>query len=381
LAVGVVALLGYGYFYTVPAATGYESFFGRIDHNSTFLNVLNGISNSGIPGNILSTTAAVDRWPSAITERNTYEPRYPTGFVYSADQVLQDEMAYWAVNDRYAVSTGLVSASIPGISSGYFNASPIYSMYAYGIPRPVFQLPPQSISLTMASGAVVPVYARGGTLPTYEIPPAGGSAMAVLFSVDGVTVAENISAYPGTDRLSINLTASGNGTVELRALSAQFQSSSQNFDVVNRTATPGGFSWYSLTANGNFTTFGNVTPAAALARVTTANTTTGNGAGFGLSVQSATPSGAPALSVNLSISTPGAQNLTGSLPHFLSSTAIWAAWQVRFCLLLGSSPSSSGLAASYFLAEYGAATYLTSGDWTVLLLPVTPYAATSVAVG
>ena len=372
ITVGVAMLLLLsGVVYTAPKAQAFAVYFTRTGHDAGFVSAMSAIADSGIPGSILSSTESVDRWPATLTSRNVYEVRAPTGFTYSGDLLVEDELAYLAINYRYTVTNGLVAASIPGVSPSYFNSTPIYSIFTYGIQHEIVQLQPQSISVQLNGGAYVAVYSHGkSATPWVQLPSApNGDSFALVYNGSGVQVTETVTAFPGAPTASIALRAVSTNGTNLTGLRAKIVSSGNQYNPPAATG-PASFTWFTNTTNGNYTTDGAVVAPGVVQQVVAANASTGSGGS--VTVQS-NANGAPvnALGLNFSLTTPGASNTAGGITGFYSTPAVLGNWSTRFVLLWNGSTTAGPIPEAYYELEYGASVYYVNGPWTVLLLPTT----------
>ena len=66
-----------------------KRYYTEFGHDQDFVNVVNGLEATGIPGNILSTTPLVGHWPSTLTTRTTYDPAALGGNWYASSQVIR----------------------------------------------------------------------------------------------------------------------------------------------------------------------------------------------------------------------------------------------------------------------------------------------------
>ncbi|HTT35213.1 MAG TPA: 6-pyruvoyl-tetrahydropterin synthase-related protein, partial [Thermoplasmata archaeon] len=247
VAVGGVFLLACFDIYTTPAAEAFARSFTSSGHDASFVAVMGTVAHSGLGGSILSATAAVDRWPATLTGRNLYEARSPTGFTYSTENLVQDELATMGLSYRYAVTNGLVLGGIPGTNSTDFTAAPVYALYVYGISRPIFKIDPTTVIVTTAGGQDHPIWsATGGTHRTIDLPTDPNNAtISIVYTGPGFAVTETISAIPGTASLGVNFTARATGPTDLVGLRFKIVSATSGFNspYLNGT-TPGRYSWF-----------------------------------------------------------------------------------------------------------------------------------------
>ncbi len=354
--------------YTVPQASSYAKFFTATGHDGQFVSAMQAISASTVSGAIYSSTESVDRWPATLTARNVFEARAPTGFTYTPSQLLGDEEANLALSYRYTVTNGHVAASIPGVTPAYFNASPVMSIYLYGVLYQVLSLTPQNIFVGLGTNATTSIFTKGVTpAPQITLPTDPTNATLTLtYPEPGYEVVEQVATPPGTDQLSITLSAISNGSVAFGALRTKLTSATGSFS--NATALgPTGFSWFTNTTGGNVTSFGNLT-SGALTAVVPANATTGRGTSVSMQVNATIP--VPVLSLSFTIAAPGTSNPTSQMSGFFSTPALFETWGVRFALLSLANSNTGSAPKAFYMNEYGGTVFWSGTLWVVLLLPV-----------
>ncbi|HEY6237758.1 MAG TPA: hypothetical protein VIZ68_01040, partial [Thermoplasmata archaeon] len=367
--IAAVVLLASSNAYTRPSATNYEKFFTGPGHDAAFVDAMGAIASSGIPGSIFVSTEMVDRWPVSLTARNVFEVRSPTGFAYTPGVLLTDEQAFLALNYRYTVTNSLVAATLPGVTKGFFNATPVFALYGNGVLHQVLQVSPQSVFVTVDGASASSAFPKGSPLPEVLLPADPTNAtFALRFHGSGFTVDEVVHAIPGTDALTINYTATPTGPENLSALRVKVVSATSNFDTVNALSSTS-FSWYTPTLLGNFTSFGNLTGGASISSLTPSSSSNGKGATVTAVTNSTAPNGSRSLSLGFYLSSPGTSNPTKTIAGFVSSLDVLANWDARFGLFWSGSYATGPAAVAFFVNEYGARPFYSSQEWSVLLLP------------
>jgi hypothetical protein len=372
VALGVVGLVICADLFTYPNAQGFASFFTKTGHDPAFVAAMHAISTSGIPGSILSVTPVVDRWPSTLTGRDLYEARPPTGYTYSAANLIQDELSFLASTSRFTVTDGFEAAAIQGTNPAFFNASPTYSLYTLGVQRSVFQVAPQNIFASVGGGPSQPVYIRGGPIhPVFLTPasPANGT-ITIWFNASAVHVEETIAATAGSNGVTIGFVAEANGTANVTQLRVRLTSATSSFN--NATAlSPTSFDWFTNTTNGNFTTDSLITTPSNLT-VVPAPTAAGPNGVVTIVTNATTRTGARQLDLAFRSWTIGSSNTANGVSGFYSAPQLWSSWNVRFALLWTGSNASGPIANAYLTTEYGASGFFAEGTWIILLLPTNP---------
>lgn len=368
--VAAVLLIGAGNAYTLHNARNYAVFFSLAGHDQSFVDAMAAVKGSSVPGSILSDTSVVDRWPSTLTSRAVFEARPPTGFTYTPANLVDDELANFAIGDRYGVTNDLVWGLIPGATAVTFNASPVYALDSYGVPRQVYQAPPGQIYVTLdGQTSGTPAYAHGDPLPNFVFPTSPTDpTMQVVFNDTGFQLIETISAVAGAPSLSVTLSAVATGAKNLTGLTVKLVSSSGSYNPVTETS-PQDFNWFTNTTSGNYSTDSTIT-GGSITNVLPANLTTGRGGA--ISFGSYDPTGTDRISFSWVSNTPGAANTATGVVGYFSATQLFALWSARFVLTYNATTLTGPGAVYYFETEYGATLFGTWDEWTVLLLPQEP---------
>lgn len=365
--VAVVLLSVLAGYSSVPAAQKYEAFFAPHTHDPGLVSVLQATQASGVPGNIYSITATVDRWPSALTSRATYEPRPPTGNVYTPGQLDDAETATLALSYRYTVTNTLVSASVPGITAGNFNGTPVYGIYDFGSNRPVLLVPPGSLVVGFTSGPNASLSPRGLAAPAISVNSSGGGTLSLTFSAPGVVVNETVTTVPGQPTALIHWTATATRATPLAWVGFRLASASVAFPNITASG-PTSFLCTTATPDANYTTSGSLTASNASSLVVPGNST--NRTGPVVILRASAPSGGSSvITATLNLTTPGVSNVISSLGPLVSTPTAFEAWQIRFVLVDNGQNTTATEEMVYFMTEYGAVPYASSGVWTVLMLP------------
>lgn len=354
---------------TAPSGTSYESYYTLYAHNDQFLTAIDAIAGSGVDGNLVATTPYVAHWPSTITAtRTTYVPALSNGNSYASAHVADGETTSITLAGRYTVTNTLVGATVPGVAAGDFNSSPIVGAFAGNIYQPLFQMPAASIVVNLSNNASYVVAPQSAAAPPIaEID--GGYGYQFAFPVPGAVVFQNVTAFPNSQELSVSLNARANATTVLvTALSARFTSVNLVPSNVTAGVAAGTFDWSSGTRNGNFTTSGAVAPTTALGRLVPFNSTPGAAPAVLLRVNATGASGAAALGLVVTLTVPASYNEIPSIGPWIDTTQTWTSWDIRF-LLAYSQVATLRISTSYVQEEYLGAVYITSGPWTVYVLP------------
>jgi len=370
---GLLVVVGITVIFTVPAGESFETFYTEYAHDSDFLAVVDDIAASAVPGNVITTTPYVAHWPSTITTtRLTYVPSLANGNGYAASHVADGETTSVTLTGALTVTNSVVGATIPGLQAGDFNASPIYGVFSGNVYQPLLQLPLAYLSAVLTAGNVTRALVTPGAPAPPVVPLAGGVGYGLNFSTPGITTWENVTAVPGTATVTIQLAVATGPGLPINGVLGRIVPSAGLFGTAAPTASAGGFSWYEATRTGNYSTTGTVTPAAAFSHINPGTPSAGVVPAMLFRENASDQShGTHFLSLEIDLATPDAANLIPSIGPWLSTTAIWQGWGIRFFLYYNGTASSRPFSADYLAAEYGATLFSRSGPWEVYLLPPT----------
>lgn len=372
LLLGLAAMLLLAAVLTVPAVRLYEANDTTVAHDAQFLGAVSLMRSSGVHGAVLTVPGAV-KWTRALLATNSYGPFIPGHYSFDPDHILDSELAYFAMTDRYAVTNNLVAFSVAGTNSTFLETSPTYQASYFGLFTPILRLLPQSVNVTVANGTSTETLGVD-VAPEIILPPQGGSTMSLLYNEPAFQLEITTTALPGAAlaRITVQATATGSGL--LQQLRANLTNNVVGTASVAAGKAIGQFTWSPSAFGSALRTYGNVTPASSVFRVSN-----NYGTNFGPRVYVKVPApaaGAAILSFSVLLSTPGAQNLIATLPPIISTTSVWASWNARFVLFGNNSVPAQlqrGVLATtptYLEDEFGARVIGYSGIWTVLLLPV-----------
>ncbi|MGA8091177.1 MAG: hypothetical protein WB984_01585 [Thermoplasmata archaeon] len=357
---------------TAPALGRLETTFTKVGHDQNFINALNTIDRSGVPGSILTVPGA-DKWARAISERNAYAPYTQATYLFYQSQILDSDLSYYALMSHYAITNGLVSATVRGITSGNVNGTPGYGVYVVGAYHPVLQVAGADLGVEMVNAVTGATYsARMNPLPTILLPSTPGSPLEIEFNGTGVQVELFVTPTPGDPQLAIVFDAIATGADSVAALNIPLVPAVYTSAAVALTVA-GQFNWRTWSSTGvqGPLTVGNVTPDSAL---TSTGGTQSPNAGANLSFRSPTVAGARVIGGQLTLWTPTASTLDNVLPSVLDTPQIWTELGVRFILMKNATYGPAQTVSSageipYLETEFGATSVYTNPEWTVLEIP------------
>lgn len=357
--------------YTVPLGLSYESYYAKTGHDQAMLDAINAMTASGIPGNVLSASIYAGHWPSALSQsRITYEVPLlaSTGQQYTPIQVLDGELASITLGARYTATDGYVSASIPGAAGTNFNSTPLYGVFSSDAYRQVLRLQSSSVLVGFSTGASVIVAPSGQPAPPI-VPIAGGLGYSLTFVNPLVTVNETVTTLSSSPTALVNFNATAAPGLHLSYLEARLATISGVRTIVANGPTNGSFSWLTEFRSGNVSTFANLTPASALAKVTPYNAALNISPSILIKSVPATASNDSSLAFSLNLTTPGLVNVFPRPGPWIAADQQWENWSVRWILVYNSAASPGLPLVAYLETEYGATVETVAGPWWLLLLP------------
>ncbi len=109
--------------------------------------------------------------------------------LFYQSQILDSDLSYYALMSHYAITNGLVSATVRGITSGNVNGTPGYGVYVVGAYHPVLQVAGADLGIEMVNAVTgATSSARMNPLPTILLPSTHGSPLEIEFNGTGVQV-------------------------------------------------------------------------------------------------------------------------------------------------------------------------------------------------
>ncbi|MGD0588039.1 MAG: hypothetical protein ABSA63_04520 [Thermoplasmata archaeon] len=371
---------------TGPALGRLETQFTKVGHDQNFVDALNAIDRTGIPGNILTIPGA-DKWARAISERNAYAPYTQSTYLFAVNQILDSDLSYYALMSHYAVTNGLVSATVRGVSPGYINGTannissygiPGYGAYVVGAYHPVLQVKGNGLSVVLINATTGIGYMEPVTvLPTVLLPSTPGAPLEILFNQTGTATASGFdleifaAPVPGVPQLTLYFTAIATGADSLATLNVPLVPANGTSAQVS-FSTVGQFNWRTFSTAGAVRgplTVGNVTPVSALVNAGSNQTD--------LSFRASAPTGERSIAGQLSLWTTTGSTLDNVLPPVLDTPGIWSELDVRFILMkepaayTGPAPQTVSTAGEipYLENEFGVTQIYNNTGWSVLQVP------------
>ncbi len=371
---------------TGPALGRLEKQFTKVGHDQNFIDALNVIDRTGVPGSILTVPSA-DKWARAISERNAYAPYTQSTYLFAVNQILDSDLSYYALMSHYAITNGLVSATVRGVSPSYINSTannissygiPGFGAYVVGAYHPVLQVKGNGLSVglinaTTGIGYLEPVTA----LPTVLLPSTVGAPLEILFNQTGRATGSGFeleifaAPVPGVPQLTLYFNAIATGADSLVTLNVPIVPANGTSAQVS-FSTAGQFNWRTFSTGGAVNgplTVGNVTPVSALVNVGSNQTD--------LSFRASAIAGSRSIAGSLSLWTTTGSTLDNVLPPVLDTPEVWSELDVRFILMkeptayAGPAPQTVSTAGEipYLEDEFGATQIYNNTEWSVLEVP------------
>ncbi len=366
--VGTVVLLTAGGVFVYPALVGFQHQYAGNSHSATFLQALQAIAQTGLPGSIISSSSGSSgHWTLALTDRNVYSPTIPSGFVFKLGRVQNDQLAYFALHDRLVVSNGLTYFATTGYDSLFFTGSPIYGALSLAYPTPLFVVRPSSLTVTFANGTTIHANGTGAPMPTIQIVSSMNPQLIFRYAVPGLALTVTSSAIAHTRNATITLSAQATGTSNLVSLAAEVHPIPPPSLKPKVYLNSSSFQWRFPGFQAQ-PTYGTVDSPALILPIASPESNTS--VLPKLTETSLSPSGSRWVNLTLHLSTPGALDLSSPLPATIDTTQTFVQWQARFVLFGNITRGTLLSEALYLETEYGATLLWQLGQWEVLLLPV-----------
>ena len=369
----VVALMVAGGI-TQPSMWRSEAAFTEVGHNQNFLEALNAIQKTGLPGAILTVPGA-DKWARAITERNTYAPYTQAAYLFYQSQVLDSDLSLYALTSRYAITNGIVSAYAKGVAPVSANGTPTYGAYVVGAFRPVLSAPTNYMSVQLMGEANRTLFSVPVTVaPQIQLINQSNPEITLTYLeptlFDLTEIISVLGSSPGVSMTYTLYAGSGNF---VESLNFSLVPASYTTAIVAPGSIPGEFFWDTQTRYVGPLTFGNVTPISALRGVTPLNPASATPAVI-LSFPTGVAGNASSLTGSIALTTPAASTLFNVLPPVIDTLQVWSSLDVEFILMRNPTYAASPEVAfpgevQYLIGEFGAIPIYSNVEWTVLELP------------
>jgi hypothetical protein len=350
-------------------------------HDQNFVNALNSIDHSGLPGSVLTIRGAF-KWTWAITNREAYAPRPGNAFLFYPVQITDSVLAYYALTSRDAMTNNLVSASLAGTNPAYVDGIPDYSVFQNGGLTGTLQIPPQLVQVTLVGATNHTAYVVGlSGSPTFQAPSAPGQPGVITYTEPSFVFRQLVFITPGIPTATITSQVQATGS-DLLASVREIITAPAPLEAITAQTGEGAFLWKTYNLHPLYQgllTYGNVTPASALQGVTdyyngsSCVTTCGAAA-----VLDYTPPGSvpvPSLTGSINVTTPLALGGIPNLPPTVNTMDVWNQLGIRF-ILIPNDDSFTLYAGSYLLyeagyliGEFGCQPYYSNSEWVVLTVP------------
>lgn len=360
---------------SVPTLARDEATFTQVGHDAAFLSAVQAIDHGSPRGGILTVPGA-DKWARALTGENAFAPYTSTAYLFYPSQELDSQLAYYALTSHFAVSNGLVAASVRATHGAFTTGAPDYSIYVLGTARATLRVPPQLISVVLYDSATRATLAQGLTTdPSVSMPGGLGAPMTISYTETSFTLTISVTVDASAPAVTITYLARAVGTNSILAVNVTAEPPLGSPAAVSLSPIPGTFLWTSVGVLRRPVTYGNLTPASALRGATGADPLTGGPAAI-LQFVAPGPQGSPSVSGVLQLTTPAASTYLTGVPAVLSTPQIWQALGVRYILMRNSSEALAPFVPTagevqYLAGEYNLPIIYQNSEWDVLRIPTT----------
>jgi len=359
---------------TAPALGRFERAYTGVGHDHDFVDALNAIEQTGTPGNILTIQGA-DKWARAITNRNTFAPYAQASLLFYQTQVIDSELAYYALASHFAVTNGLVSGLIRGTVPSVLDGIPDYGINVIGANQAVLSIPPGLVSVILVGATNHTPYRVGLTgSPTVSLPPfSGGGPMVVTFTEPRFVFTVDIALVPDSPQLDVAYSVVATSADLVRSFNLTIVPAEGLSAKVWPAVALGGFDWVAQARAAVPVTIGAVSPTSGLKGVTTLDPETSTPA-VTLSFNSSGPAGAQVIPGSLNLTTPGASTLIAPNPEVVLTPQVWSQFGIRFILMTNATYDGPAIAefpneVQYLETEYGLPVVYQNAEWSVLETP------------
>jgi hypothetical protein len=371
-AVGVALVLAVLYVsVTLPAVIRAENGFVNPTHASDFVAAAEWIGKQPGSGAILTDSAAA-RWAEALSGRAAFSSG-PTWLHFYTQQILDDNLAYWALSAHYVATDNHAALAYSGYNRSNLDAFPQYVAYLEGVPFPVLRLSESTLTVTYSTprnASVTDTYSSAWGTPQFFLSPTAATLTA-RFVEQNFTLNET-STLEGNGTGTVQLYVLPSPGVQLHTLS--FQLATPTVAALSGTLPLAGIG-YSGSGARNFTwsVRGSVGALPGTTTLTTAGT-------FSMAPDVTRSYTSPAIHpthllvtfdtpasgvlLQLRLSAPGLSDPAITLPTTFDSHAFLAQNDIQFLLVQNTTQELS--TASYFESEFGFALSFANPQWVVL---------------
>ncbi|HKV90060.1 MAG TPA: hypothetical protein VJQ43_02555, partial [Thermoplasmata archaeon] len=342
---------------TIPALAHDEASFTRVGHDQAFLDAVRAIQTSGTSGGIL-TVAGADKWVRGLTGENAFAPYSTDDYLFYPSQRVDSQLSYYALSSHYAMTNGLVAASIRAVHPSQSDGIPDYSVYVLGTPRPMLRLPPSDVRVLVHDASNGSTFATNLTKePSVVLPNSLADPMVVRYGEPDYTLTVAISVVGAAPRIDVHVAASAALPFTIVEVDAAVAPPTGGSALAWPSSAPGGFLWSDIGGLRKPLTYGNVTPVGALRGATDYDATTGGPAAL-LAFAAASASGSAEVGGDVAFTTPAATAYLSGVPSVLSTPGIWQTLGIRFVLLRNTSVGPTPYLnfpdeVPYLVEEYG----------------------------
>jgi hypothetical protein len=360
---------------TAPGFQLNERQFAGTSHDTAFLEALQSIHNSSLPGSVLTVSANL-KWTWAVTHRNAYAPRPGSAYLFYPAQVRDSALSYYALTTDYALTNGYVAAGVRSTDPTLLSGIPDFMIYQAGSLVPALRINPLLVDVTLLNRSDgLPYMLPLATSPSIIPAPSPGAPALIQYAGPGFLLTQAITLAPNAPAMFVNVTATATGTDPLLGVNEVLSTPNALTATVVPGALPGTFSWAARAVKYvGLPTQGFVSPANGLQGVTMYYPPSG-GPAVVLDFTSNLTGGSRALSGSLELFTPLAKSLSTTIPWQIQTQQVWANLGIRFILfpnkpVMTVYPGAVVTNEALFLTkEFGCTVYYINSEWIVFEVP------------
>ena len=329
---------------TAPVMSKSESLYISPSHDALFLEATDWLNHHAGPGAVLTDAGDSARWIEALTARTAFSSGL-TWLHFYQQQIINDDLAYWALNGQYATTDGAGTFVYSGANATLLDSFPQYAGYVEGVPFPILRLAESTVNVSWSVGANTSssTFSPAWGAPVFTLAP-DASRISARFSTADFILNETAS-LSGAGTGSIVLDVESMPGTHIRHLS--FKLLEPVGSRLGQTVGPNGitFNGANATLDRRFTwsVAGPVGPQPGSTAITTQGAITPapdpSPSSFASPLRNPTSltlsftSDAPVLRVEVDLTTPGLSNPGVALPPTLSSVDFLNANSIEFLMV------------------------------------------------
>ncbi|MGC2205806.1 MAG: hypothetical protein WA719_07790 [Thermoplasmata archaeon] len=355
---------------SVPTVQLSESTYASSTHNSGFVEAMQWLRSNGSSGAVLADTSDTQRWVQALSDRNAFTYG-PTWLHFYGWQVLSDLESYFAVNSHYTISNNLVAATMGGTSSNSLNNTPGYAVFVEGVVVPILRINATQfdVNFNNTSGAQNIVYDPATWSPSavaYSASPV--PTLSFAYRTQNFLLNVSTSVGPGSQASDAITVTPADSSVEITRVSLNLTQPeptplAQRGTIASLSRSANLITWQTSAKIGQLPSPRTLTTQVLLSAVPIGKfSNLIGGVGYHLTFSNPTVHGA--LSVSLTMSTPGTSNPATTFPTYFDTNAFLAQNNIHFLVLVNT--PGMGRIFAYYESEFQFAPAYSNPEWKIL---------------